>query len=145
MQIYLTYFALFISIIGMFTDIEFGKIYNWLTVPAFIVMALLVLSSIDQTFILVHLLSLLLMIVVSIPIFSLNMMGGGDIKLLYLISLAFPYEIFVWILFGIFITGGVCALIIMLTDRKRKSFAYGIPICVGLMASLAHFNLFFIS
>jgi prepilin peptidase CpaA len=118
---------------AVITDITRGKIYNWLTLPAFFLVSIVVMTQIPFDQISDHIFSLIGMMVLSIPIFSMGWMGGGDVKLLYVLALSLPFGLFFPLLFYIAICGGIYAGVQTVFWHHKKTLPYAIPIFMGYM------------
>jgi prepilin peptidase CpaA len=69
-------------------------------------------------------------------LFALKMMGGGDVKLLTVLALWIPWDIFLQLLMVMAIAGGVLTIVmgmwhIMRRDRHRLAIPYGVAIAFG--------------
>ena len=132
------FFLITISIIAIFTDLKYGKIYNWLTLPALLIGIIIVIFTTPLNLIPLHFISLLISIFISIPLFQLGWLGGGDIKLLYAFSIHFlPINFFLLFLI-ISIAGGLFATYYMIFKPKQKNLPYSLPIFTGLLIYLTY-------
>lgn len=78
-------------------------------------------------------------------LFALKMMGGGDVKLLTVLALWIPWDIFLQLLIVMAIAGGVLTVVmgmwhIMRRQRDRLAIPYGVAIAFGGLWVL-YFNL----
>ncbi|MDC8754072.1 prepilin peptidase [Erythrobacter sp. sf7] len=78
-------------------------------------------------------------------LFALKMMGGGDVKLLTVLALWIPWDIFIQLLIVMAIAGGVLTVVmgmwhIMRRQRDRLAIPYGVAIAFGGLWVL-YFNL----
>lgn len=111
-----------VSALATFTDLRFGKIYNWLTVPTAI--AALLASYFFSNWVGVGqaLFSLVLGMALYGWLFGLRIMGGGDVKLLMALGAwgGPEYTIEVAVL-GILV-GGVLALVLLTVTGRLPGF-----------------------
>ena len=131
-------FLIVISIIAIFTDLKYGKIYNWLTLPALFIGLFIVIFTTPLDLLPLHLVSLLIFTLLSIPLFQLNWLGGGDIKLLYAFSIHFLPMNFLLLFLTISIVGGIFATFYMIFRPKQKHLPYSLPIFSGLLIYLTY-------
>ena len=73
--------------------------------------------------------------------FAAGMLGGGDVKLLAASALWVDFRHAVWLLAFIFLSGGVLAILYLLSrplrGQRSKRIPYGIAIAVGALAVIA--------
>lgn len=122
-------FLFCLTLIAAVSDIRTRRIPNKLVIPSFFI-ALLFVYFLPEADVAQHAYSLFVMIVLSIPLFSLGWMGGGDIKLLYVLAVSFPLFSFLQLFLCIAIAGGVHAVIQMMATKK-KAMPYGLSIFLG--------------
>lgn len=125
----------FISVV----DIKYRKIHNFSLIMLFVLLITSCINQLDTlsftNFAWCSLLGLLL--------YPLQLFGGGDLKLLAILSLFISTKLFLPVLLVMFLIGGVVAAIISLIDKLHhrdmaSSVPYAVPISIaGLLGIIA--------
>lgn len=127
------WFLFLVTLLATYTDVRSHKIYNWLTLPALLVVIGWVFLMGNTDVFIQHGISLTFMFLVSLLLFRFGRMGGGDVKLLWVLAAAFPIFDFINVLLTIFVVGGLYAIVQMSVFSKNKNVPYAIPIFFGLL------------
>jgi prepilin peptidase CpaA len=70
--------------------------------------------------------------------FALNLMGGGDVKLLGALALWFPLKPLIWMLINMSVIGGLLTIVMLIRHKMSKSDAvleipYGVAIALAAL------------
>ena len=131
---------LIVLLIALYTDLRWRKIYNWLTVPAFLLGLVWQFYTVGWDGCLVMMRVMFLIFLVLMALFGAGGLGGGDVKLLLAVGmLASPADrlgIYAWSA----ICGGVISLLYLLWRRSQLKivgrFLQGFLLSVFLRAPL---------
>lgn len=121
-----------VLVLAVISDLRTNRIPNTLTVPGVGLMLAALLWSFSLSTVGDHLLSLVVTLVVFGLLFRLGAMGGGDVKLMLVVGLAFPLSALISLWLWIFVIGGLQALVTRFVFRK-KALPYGVAIGVGTL------------
>ncbi|MDD1794656.1 prepilin peptidase [Enterovibrio makurazakiensis] len=119
-----------ISTVIIVSDIKERKISNRLNL---VVLVCCLLIAYEYENIELHILRSTLVLTVGLVIFSLGIIGAGDIKLLSIYALIIDSQYWTLSLVTIGFIGGITALIILIKSKivkngKNKGVPYGVPI-----------------
>ncbi|WP_261833538.1 prepilin peptidase [Vibrio ishigakensis] len=132
---FILYFLISCSV--CLSDITKRRIYNVQIVAMLVLCLTITEQSITQI-----LVSILLILSIALILFSTNIWGGGDGKLLTALSPLFPVSQVPDLLFSVLLCGGVVSSVYLLkkllVEKKRSSFGipYGVAIVCGANLSL---------
>ncbi|WP_081959541.1 A24 family peptidase [Aeromonas finlandensis] len=126
---------LFIVLIWIcITDITHRTISNyWVTVCIILVLLINILEGRG-----IHVIPASVLLAVGFILFNLNVIGGGDVKLMTVLALAFDAQGVLLFLHATAIFGGVIALLALCFFRKRsmtQGVAYGVAITAGFITA----------
>lgn len=122
-QLFLAYFIPLISAVAIITDIVMGRIFNWLTVSAFVVGLGLAFytSGIEGLFF--AFLGGLAGLALFGGLFVLHVMGGGDVKFLMALgALGGPKYVLEVAILSV-LTGGILAATLLLVKGRLPDFS----------------------
>jgi prepilin peptidase CpaA len=124
-------------LIAAFTDLRRREIDNWLTIAIAVGAPLFWLSA-GQSFVDVgfHIAIALATFIVLVGLFALNLMGGGDVKLLTALSLWIAPLWYVKLIVVMAIVGGLLTLVFAAIHyARRKQGQVAIPYGVAISAA----------
>lgn len=107
--------------VALYTDLRFGRIYNWLTIPCMLLGISLNTASHGVQGFLYSMAGAALVLAAFLFISPLVGMGGGDIKLMMAVGALLGMHMLIWAALYSAIIGGVLAVIVMLKHRVLAS------------------------
>ncbi len=110
-----------VAVCGAISDLLKDKIYNWLTIPSFII-GVIVILVFSRSYILQSLYGILLATVFFVPLFFLGIMGAGDAKLVMALSTVLGFHGTFEMIYGAMLVGAAGALVILIRKRRVKIF-----------------------
>lgn len=126
---------LFVALIWIcITDIRYRTISNQLVLACAILVLLIGFMEERD----IHLIPASLLLLVGFILFNFNVIGGGDVKLMTVLALAFDAQGVLLFLHATAIFGGVIALLALCFFRKRsieQGVAYGVAITAGFITA----------
>jgi prepilin peptidase CpaA len=134
---------------SVYTDIRHRLIYNLVTLPIALAAPLFWAATGDFTMssVGIHLLTGILAFLLFAIFFRLGMMGGGDVKLFAALSLWFPWNDVIRMIFYASLLGGVVTIIFLIIHKVRQRVGppripYGVAISLAglLLAGERIFN-----
>lgn len=122
-------------VVTAFTDLAYGLVYDWLTIPA-ACLGLLVHTLVDGW---AGTERAALGLAVAVGIFGLGVLlgglGGGDAKAMAAVGALGGYPFILWALLYTAVIGGVIGLVVLMRsgpgNRKSATVPYGLAIAVG--------------
>lgn len=76
----------------------------------------------------------LISLIIGFLLFSLNLIGAGDVKFFSVLMLIIPKEYEILFIFLMSFIGGILALIMIILRKKDKGVAYGVAISIAFLS-----------
>lgn len=105
-----------------FTDLAWGKIFNWLTYPLFLAGVGAAALSGGWSGLGSALFGVFVVAVFFLPMFQARVMGAGDVKLLMGLAAWLPWRTTIHVLVLSILVGGILAAILLLMSGKMRPF-----------------------
>ncbi|WP_428751162.1 A24 family peptidase [Vibrio cionasavignyae] len=124
------------------SDVALRKISNIFGVIIFMCSILLLLETKQE--LTMHFLSLCIVSVIVLTAFGLNILGGGDVKLMLAFSIAIPIHYLGDAIFNVAIVGGMLSILYLVKYRVLRfvpeggeaGLPYGIAISLGFFSTI---------
>lgn len=128
------------------------KISNWTQLAVLLAAIVAMVLAGPQLALWQNLLVLVAMLAIGTMLFSAELAGGGDIKLLAVTGLWFPLRGALWLLLAVLLAGGVLAILIIVLRlfgwsegarrrfvilRRKGGIPYGVAIAAGAVLAIA--------
>lgn len=114
----------------IYTDIRFRIIENYTVFLAFILVFITAYELNIQINFFISLISL----IIGFLLFSLNLIGAGDVKFFSVLMLIIPKEYEILFIFLMSFIGGILALIMIILRKKDRGVAYGVAISIAFLS-----------
>ncbi len=120
-----TVLLLLLLVFALFSDIKTYKIKNTIILPFILIGIIINLCVYGVERLHTVIIGIIIPIICLVPLYSLKMLGGGDIKLFSAIGAIMGHKFVISAIGFSFLSGGIIALIIMLIRKNfKKRFVY---------------------